>query len=61
MSNETALNLLATGKLSIQQLRSILLEKDAEVVRLRQQRDAANAQIDFLTELLKDGDNVYKN
>lgn len=56
MSNETALNLLAAGKLTIQQLRSLLLEKDAEAVRLRQQRDAANAQIDFLTELLKDGD-----
>lgn len=62
MTNDDVLNLLASGKLTIQQLRSLLRQKDAEATRLRQQRDAANAQISFLTELWNEGDaNVHKN
>ena len=62
MTNDNALNLLAAGKLTIQQLRSLLGQKDAEATRLRQQRDAANAQISFLTELWNEGDaHVHKD
>lgn len=62
MTNEMLLHLLESGKLTPRMLRSALLGKDAEATRLRQQRDAANAQISFLTELWNEGDaNVHKD
>lgn len=61
MTNENALNLLTCGRLTAQELRSLLLQKDAEATRLRQQRDAANAQISFLMEFINGGDDVHKD
>lgn len=50
------LHLLREGKLTERMLRAHLAGLNAESVRLRQQRDAANAQIAFLTELWNEGD-----
>lgn len=59
LSDEMILHLLETGKLTVRQLRSHLGGKTAEAQRLRQQRDSANALIDFLTEQGDEG--VRKN
>lgn len=37
----------------IEHLRELVKELEAENVKLRQQRDAANAQLDFLIEEMK--------
>lgn len=50
LSDDMVLHLLKTGKLTERMLRSHLAGKTAESQRLRQQRDSANALIDFLME-----------
>lgn len=42
-----------TKQQQIEALRELIKELEAENARLRQQRDSANAQLDFLMENLK--------
>lgn len=47
------MRMTALGKIIIKDLGDRIKELEAENARLRQQRDAANAQLDFLIEEMK--------